>query len=58
MYKRQVLVLLSFHVVTFLGLGIVFLPHCIAILSIAPWERLRGLRQRTGLPPTRAAAPG
>ena len=32
--------LLFFHVVTYLGLGIVFLPHCIAILSTLPWERL------------------
>ena len=32
--------LLAFHVITYLGLGIVFLPHCIAILSILPWERL------------------
>jgi hypothetical protein len=40
-----VLFLLSFHVITYLGLGIVFLPHCIAILSIAPWERLRDLRR-------------
>jgi hypothetical protein len=53
-----VLFLLSFHVVTYLGLGIVFLPHCIAILSIAPWERLLGMRQRTGPALAPAPAPG
>jgi hypothetical protein len=53
-----VLFLLSFHVITYLGLGIVFLPHCIAILSIAPWERLRGLRQRTTPAPAPAAGTG
>jgi hypothetical protein len=53
-----VLFLLSFHVITYLGLGIVFLPHCIAILSIAPWERLRGLRQRTTAAPAPAAGTG
>jgi len=41
-----VLGLLAFHVITYLGLGIVFLPHCIAILSILPWERLT-TRRRT-----------
>ena len=60
--------LLSFHVVTYLGLGIVFLPHCVAILSILPWERLpdatRRLRARVlgGRPaevsPAGAAPPG
>jgi hypothetical protein len=53
-----VLFLLSFHVITYLGLGIVFLPHCIAILSIAPWERLRGLRQRATPAPAPAARTG
>jgi hypothetical protein len=53
-----VLFLLSFHVITYLGLGIVFLPHCIAILSILPWERLRGLRQRTTPAPAPAAGTG
>ncbi|WP_162245523.1 MFS transporter permease [Modestobacter sp. Leaf380] len=36
--------LLGFHVMVYAGVGIVFLPHCIAILSILPWERLRGVR--------------
>ena len=29
-----------FHVLVFAGVTIIFLPHCIAILSILPWERL------------------
>jgi hypothetical protein len=53
-----VLFLLSFHVITYLGLGIVFLPHCIAILSIAPWERLRGLRRDSSRTPGPAASAG
>jgi hypothetical protein len=36
-----VLFLLGFHVMVYAGVGIIFLPHCIAILSILPWERLR-----------------
>jgi hypothetical protein len=35
-----VLFLLGFHVMIYAGVGIIFLPHCIAILSILPWERL------------------
>jgi hypothetical protein len=35
-----VLFLLGFHLMVFAGVTIIFLPHCIAILSIAPWERL------------------
>jgi hypothetical protein len=42
-----VLFLLGFHVMVYAGVGIVFLPHCIAILSILPWERLSTLRRRT-----------
>jgi len=52
-----VLGLLAFHVVTYLGLGIVFLPHCIAILSVLPWEKLVG-RRRTGLDAPLLDAPG
>jgi hypothetical protein len=37
---RLVAFLLGFHVMVFAGVGIIFLPHCIAILSILPWERL------------------
>jgi hypothetical protein len=35
-----VVFLLGFHVMVFAGVTIIFLPHCIAILSILPWERL------------------
>jgi hypothetical protein len=48
-----VLFLLGFHLMTFAGVRIVFLPHCVAILSLVPWERLpevgRRLRSRVGL---------
>jgi hypothetical protein len=40
-----VLFLLGFHVMVYAGVGIIFLPHCVAILSILPWERL-SVRQR------------
>ena len=50
--------LLAFHVITYLGLGIVFLPHCIAILSILPWERLTtGRRTAPAAAPVPAPAP-
>lgn len=52
-----VLFLLGFHVMVYAGVGIIFLPHCVAILSILPWERLSVLRPRStdaGLP----AVPG
>jgi hypothetical protein len=39
------------------GVGIIFLPHCIAILSILPWERLTSLPRRTGLHHAPAPAP-
>jgi hypothetical protein len=32
--------LVGFHLMVFAGVGIIFLPHCVAILSILPWERL------------------
>jgi hypothetical protein len=41
-----VLFLLGFHAMTYAALGIVFLPHCVAILSIVPWERLPQLPGR------------
>jgi hypothetical protein len=44
-----VLFLLGFHLTVYAGVQIIFLPHCIAILSMLPWERLVGRR--------RAAAP-
>jgi hypothetical protein len=46
-----VVFLIGFHLMVFAGVTIIFLPHCIAILSIVPWERLT-LRTRSG-----AAAP-
>jgi hypothetical protein len=54
-----VVFLLGFHLLVFGGLRIIFLPHCVAILSILPWERapeaLAAVRRR--LQPGRAAAP-
>jgi hypothetical protein len=54
-----VVFLLGFHLMVFGGLRIIFLPHCVAILSILPWERapeaLAAVRRR--LQPGRAAAP-
>jgi hypothetical protein len=48
-----VVFLLGFHLMTFAGVRIIFLPHCVAILSLVPWERLpeagRWLRSRVGL---------
>ncbi|WP_345771006.1 MFS transporter permease [Geodermatophilus normandii] len=53
-----VVLLLGFHLMVFGGLRIIFLPHCVAILSILPWERapeaLAAVRRR--LQPGRAAA--
>ena len=45
-----VLFLLGFHVMVYAGVTIIFLPHCIAILSILPWEKLTAGRRRTTLP--------
>lgn len=48
-----VVFLLGFHLMTFAGVSIIFLPHCVAILSLLPWERLpqagRRLLSRAGL---------
>ncbi|MCA0146429.1 MFS transporter permease [Blastococcus sp. LR1] len=41
-----VLFLLGFHVMVYAGVTIIFLPHCVAILSILPWERLTARWQR------------
>ena len=38
--------LIGFHLMVFAGVTIIFLPHCVAILSILPWERLPELRAR------------
>ena len=45
-----VLFLLGFHVMVYAGVAIIFLPHCIAILTILPWERLPDLRARLRRP--------
>ncbi len=36
-----VIFLLGFHLMVFAGVRIIFLPHCVAILCLLPWERLR-----------------
>jgi hypothetical protein len=45
-----VLFLLGFHVMVYAGVTIIFLPHCVAILSILPWERLTAARRAPGGP--------
>jgi hypothetical protein len=45
-----VVFLLGFHVMVYAGVSIIFLPHCIAILSILPWERLTARRHEAGFP--------
>ncbi|MEX5716904.1 MFS transporter permease [Geodermatophilus maliterrae] len=58
-----VVLLLGFHVMVYAGVTIIFLPHCIAILSILPWEKapevFAALRRRLGAgrAPVPAAAP-
>jgi hypothetical protein len=52
-----VLFLLGFHVMVYAGVGIIFLPHCVAILSILPWERLTTLRQGPRLDAAPHASP-
>ncbi len=47
------LFLIGFHVMTYAGVQIIFLPHCIAILSILPWERLTA---RSGRRPAQSRA--
>jgi hypothetical protein len=41
-----VVFLIGFHLMVYAGVTIVFLPHCVAILSILPWERAPELRAR------------
>jgi hypothetical protein len=52
-----VVFLLGFHLMTFAGVRIAFLPHCVAILSLLPWERLPevGRRLRSHIGPGRPA---
>ena len=47
-----VIFLLGFHLMVFTGVRIIFLPHCVAILCLLPWERLRRVR------PTAESTPG
>ena len=42
---RLALFLLGFHVMVYAGVTIIFLPHCVAILSLFPWERLPAVRR-------------
>lgn len=44
-----VLFLVGFHLMVFAGVTIIFLPHCVAILSILPWERWTARFQRREL---------
>ncbi|RZU32835.1 MFS transporter permease [Blastococcus saxobsidens] len=54
-----VLFLLGFHLMVYAGVTIIFLPHCVAILSILPWERLAGRFPRTtAAAPSRAVRAG
>jgi hypothetical protein len=52
-----VLFLLGFHLMVYAGVGIIFLPHCVAILSILPWERLSTSRRRTSVDAVPGPAP-
>jgi hypothetical protein len=45
-----------FHVMTFLTISIVFLPHCVALLALLPWERL-AVRRVLSTPPVRDPVP-
>jgi hypothetical protein len=38
--------LLCFHLSVYASVTIIFLPHCVAILSVFPWERLPEVRRR------------
>ena len=53
-----VVFLLGFHLMVFAGVTIIFLPHCIAILSILPWERLTARRGRAASTPLPTLVPG
>ena len=53
-----VVFLLGFHVMVFAGVTIIFLPHCIAIASILPWERLVGARRGADAAPPTSPLPG
>ncbi|MGY1813474.1 MFS transporter permease [Blastococcus sp. SYSU D00820] len=51
-----VVFLIGFHLMVYAGVTIVFLPHCVAILSILPWERVPELRDRLRGPRARRRA--
>jgi hypothetical protein len=53
-----VVFLLGFHLMVYAGVTIVFLPHCVAILSLLPWERAPELRSRLRSRRRRAAPAG
>ncbi|WP_239521025.1 MFS transporter permease [Blastococcus saxobsidens] len=53
-----VLFLLGFHLMVYAGVTIIFLPHCVAILSILPWERLTARFTRTAAGAPAAATAG
>lgn len=50
--------LIGFHVITYAGITIVFLPHVVAILSMLPWERLRRVSRIPADPAYAASSPG
>jgi len=53
-----VLFLIGFHLMVYAGVTIIFLPHCIAILSILPLERLTNrVRTTTAAPVTPVTSP-
>jgi hypothetical protein len=45
-----------FHLMTFLTISIVFLPHCVALLALLPLETF-GVRRKVRVPPVREAVP-
>ncbi len=52
-----VVFLLGFHLMVYAGITIIFLPHCIAILSILPWERLTTARKEKAPAPSLEPTP-
>lgn len=49
--------LLSFHLITFATIGIIFLPHLVALCAFLPLERLVPAASRPALVPRQAPAP-
>jgi hypothetical protein len=52
-----VLFLIGFHLMVFAGVTIIFLPHCVAILSILPWEKLTARLRQPGPVPVSVPRP-